>query len=87
MNCVKSLNTCVWKVVCLFELSGLDLKSYIKLECLSMNLRFGDWTEMKNALTLKPLKFTGFLKICRSTFFTPSVICNMLRTGLLEIRI
>jgi len=25
-----------------------------------MNLRFGDWTEIKITVTLKPLKFTGF---------------------------
>lgn len=44
----------------MFELSGLNLKGYIKSEYLSMNLRFGDWTEMKLALTLKPLKCTVF---------------------------
>jgi hypothetical protein len=51
-----------------FELSGLNLKGYIKSEYLSMNLRFGDWTEMKIALTLKPVKFTGFLKFVGPRF-------------------
>jgi len=46
-----------------FELSGLNLKGYIKSEYLSMNLRFGDWAEMKIALILKPLKFTFFLNL------------------------
>jgi hypothetical protein len=72
VNCVKSVITCVWKVVSVFELSGLNLKGYIKSEYLSMNLRFGDWTEIKIALTLKPLKFTGFLKSVGPRFHTDS---------------
>jgi hypothetical protein len=76
VNCVKNVNTYLWKVVCVFELSGLNLIGYIKSEHFSMNLRLGDWTEMKIALSLKPLKFTGYFSYVGRCFQTDSnVLC------------